>query len=604
MKSTRYENSIVVQTALSSNEWSVVSQHVSTREMWSLCGVCKESFKGVVALAQSRGFNEEQAIAFVRAVYLRQNVFVTGGAGVGKSHVLRAVSDALYDEFKVNAVKIAAPTGAAARVCSTGSIAGSTLHVLFNIRTRIRDPESSKFSISTGFSSTGEHGKAIDTRLAIDLIGDDGGEVGIEEDDDDEDDCYDKSQLQWKRRPTCVMDHYTRQRLAATRVLILDEVSMMGSEYVELVDESLRCTHCEPDKPFGGVQIVACGDFLQLKPVVTDSTPSGCVPSRFVLKPWAFQAPVWTSLRPIQLVRVVRQSDAKFANILNRMRVGKLSSTDLSWLKSSCRNYAVAPRLTIFHSNAKCNATNTKALQFLSGQSKVFLPRMYVVKVTSQDPFRVSVVENEYLIQNRLRPRFVFQQNLTLKMNARVRCTRNVYAGTYPNRVLKVANGQRGTIVGFKSWRSDYEDSDLEDQDEIDEDKIDRIEVLWDPVTSSDEPQQIAVSTVRVARKQKFTVSGNNVYAVTRQFPLQLAYAITIHTSQGTSIDAPVDVSAHACFPDKLGRFKVVEAAAYVALSRATSISNVRLIGRFDSKSVVADKTVLDYYQSIRTVQL
>ena len=532
--------------------WRVVINNVSNCDLWSFLGLCKDAKESVLERCahEHKGehpLNMEQVDAWIRVILLGQCVFLTGGAGVGKTHTLRNIADEFLAVAEPSALAVAAPTGAAARLASTSTTVAKTIHLLFNIRNTKR--------LAGSPPCTFVDDSPEDPEARLQSLGDD---TYVVEENDEE-----------GGKPTSVLNSKTKQCLQSLKLLIIDEVSMLSRELLELMDASLQAARSSK-KPFGGCVVLAVGDFFQLAPVAKAGS-------------WAFKSTSWAHFRPIQLTRIIRQSDEKFAGILNRIRVGACSSSDAAWIRSKSSRPGDA-QFSIFPSNAKCKRRNSQMMARLTGQRASLPCLQYCVELISLKPWRTRFLREDDT------PHFVKHsenagaKDLELKVNCRVRCTKNVYkpvvgdesVSVGDERTLRVANGQRGTVVSI-------------------DDDHDYVVVLWDKIGDS-EPEEITMGRELWARRWRSRSGGKIIIAVTKQFPLLPAFAITLHAAQGASVASEIDVDHRAVEPDARGKWVTKPASAYVALSRATSIENVRLLARFEASDAKCDPEVADYY--------
>tara|TARA_B100001094_G_scaffold323098_1_gene373395 strand:+ start:746 stop:2527 length:1782 start_codon:yes stop_codon:yes gene_type:complete len=534
--------------------WKVVIDGVSNGDLWSFLGLCKDAKEAVIERCSDEHngeqlLNKEQVDAWIRVILLGQCVFLTGGAGVGKTHTLRNIADEFLSAEDPSALAIAAPTGAAARLASTSAIVAKTIHLLFNIRNTKR--------LAGSPPCTFVDDTPADPEATLQSLEDDA--EGVDEDHEE------------GGKPTSVLNYKTKQCLQSLKLLIIDEVSMLSRELLELIDVSLQAARSS-EKPFGGCVVLAVGDFFQLAPVAKAGS-------------WAFKSTSWTHFRPIQLTRIIRQSDKKFAGILNRIRVGACSASDAAWIRSKSYRPGDA-QFAIFPSNKKCKNRNEQMMARLTGQRASLPCLQYCVELISSKPWRTQFLRPEHT------PHFVkysdnpSAKDLQLKVNCRVRCTKNVYSrelaatSSDNGRTLIVANGQRGTVIS------------------IDDDQ-DSVKVLWDKIGDS-EPEELSMVRECWPRRWRSRSGGKTIIAITKQFPLLPAFAITLHAAQGASVSSAIDIDHRGVEPDASGKWATKPASAYVALSRATSIENVRLLSRFEASDARCDPEVADYY--FRTV--
>lgn len=302
-------------------------------------------------------------------------------------------------------------------------------------------------------------------------------------------------------------EHIVR-RLNKTSVLIIDEVSMLSGEVLTMVDQVLReVRHSE--RAFGGVQVVLVGDFFQLPPVSKAGQEAS----------FAFQSNAWKSLNPIPLYleEQHRQEDARFGGILASIRSGTFDHTDMSHISSrqvEPEDAGDIPRL--YTHNADVDRINAEKLASIPGSGKAFLMD------TSGAPALIESLKRGCLSPERLE----------LKPGAVVMFTKN-------NPLAGFANGTLGVITGFETGTG-Y------------------------PVVELRDGRRIPVAP------QEWVVEENGkVRARLMQVPLRLAWAITIHKSQGASMDAAL-VDLSRAFEYGQG---------YVALSRLRTLEGLFLLG-------------------------
>ncbi len=306
-----------------------------------------------------------------------------------------------------------------------------------------------------------------------------------------------------------VSKEHVARRIGKTRVLIIDEVSMLSGEILSMVDRVMREVHGS-ERAFGGVQVVLVGDFFQLPPVAGRTEEAS----------FAFQSDAFRALNalPLYLSEQYRNEDASLERVLKNIRNGVADQSDISLLMSREAQEGEIqdeiPRL--FTHNADVDRINDEKLTALSGK--------VVVHAMSATGAPVII---ESLKRGCLSP-----ETLALKEGAVVMFTKNNPAGSY-------MNGTLGVVTGFEQGT----------QYPIVETRSGRV------VTAV--PAEWAVE------------EGGKIRAKISQIPLRLAWAITVHKSQGQSLDAAaIDLSR--AFEYGQG---------YVALSRLRSLSGLHLLG-------------------------
>lgn len=301
---------------------------------------------------------------------------------------------------------------------------------------------------------------------------------------------------------------YLRNRFKNTKVLIIDEISMLHSFRLELVDMICRAFK-RNDYPFGGMQVIMCGDFFQLPPVAKKDENGD-----FVTKSVSWQE---MNLRICYLDEQFRQDDRSFLRVLNDIRNGEVNEMTVEYLSErlgkDAKGYSKPTRL--FTHNTDVDAINKTHLDALSSK-----PHEYTMS------WRGSFGLTEILKKSCLAPEI-----LTLKEGAQVMFVKNNYEVGY-------VNGTLGEVIGFT-------DDDAPIVRTFDGSEIEVKSASWE--VKEEEVEKAAIS----------------------QLPLRLAWAITVHKSQGMSLDA-AEIDLSRSFLPGMG---------YVALSRVRSLSGLKLMG-------------------------
>jgi len=269
----------------------------------------------------------------------------------------------------------------------------------------------------------------------------------------------------------------TMKRIIDAKVLIIDEVSMLDGDTLTSVDKVLR-TLRSSTRPFGGLQMIFVGDFFQLPPVSKERGAS-----------FAFESAAWREANPVvcYLSEQHRQEDGDFLDMLAALRHGTFGASHMSRLKSRTGilpKTEVATRL--YTHNADVDRINTESLGKIQGSG-----RRYEMRSSGAS----ALVEA--LKKNCLSP-----ETLELKEGAAVMFTRNNFEEGY-------VNGTLGTVTGFSPTGA--------------------------PIVKIKSGQKIT------AEPQEWAIQdGNRILAKITQVPLRLAWAITVHKSQGMSLDAAI----------------------------------------------------------------
>lgn len=350
------------------------------------------------------------------------------------------------------------------------------------------------------------------------------------------------------------MSGRAKMRWKCARLLVVDEVSMMSVRLFELLEFIARETRSSK-KPFGGLQVVFCGDFLQLPPV---AGPGSC--SRDAM--FAFTSRLWKHVfkRQYLLTKVYRQSDAVFANVLREARVGQLSEQSFRLLQA--REGAELPEDGIVPTKLYSTKKNV-ARENLNNLNRLPGPDVkYEASDYGSEPFKG-------MLKNAQAP-----SHLRLRTGAQVMLVRN-------DATCGLVNGSRGVVVGFEKVYGPRLSQCSEEQPHRGWQRLNN-DMFWPTVKFTN-------GLVRTVLPAEFSIEEEGVVKATRtQVPLRLAWAITIHKSQGMSLDrVEADVS---------GVFAAGQ--AYVALSRLFSIEGLRLRG-FHKGIFLVDKTAYDFYRNL-----
>lgn len=388
-----------------------------------------------------------------------KNVFLTGQAGSGKTYVIKKYIEYLHE--KNIPVAITASTGIAAT-----HIGGGTIH---------------------SWSGMGIKLSLTSAQLAV-----------------------------LRSQPA------NKKKFQQVKVLILDEISMLHQRQLDLLDEILRYVKDQPFSPFGGVQMVLSGDFLQLPPVSRTREPSR---DRF-----CFMSPTWVNaaFEICYLQTQYRQGDQVLTAILNEIRAQSVSEDTYALLQQKVNQFSVDEetiRTKLYTHNADVDAVNQQFLQQLNTKEKT-----YQAKTTGKKAVITKMESNSMI-----------SFELTLKIGAKVMFIKNDMQEEY-------VNGTTGIVEDF-SKRG------------------------WPMVKTKDETIEAIPADWNVEDET------GNVIATVSQVPLKLAWAVTIHKSQGMTLDeAEIDLSR--TFEPGQG---------YVALSRLKDFEGLFLRG-INEKALQLDK--------------
>jgi ATP-dependent exoDNAse (exonuclease V), alpha subunit - helicase superfamily I member len=349
-------------------------------------------------------------------------------------------------------------------------------------------------------------------------------------------------------------NRYKKKVWRETDILIVDEVSMMSLklfELINLVGKEVR----KSNRPFGGIQVIFSGDFYQLPPVASGS--SNLEDSQF-----CFESELWHILfdpvNQIALKKIFRQKDEVYATILNQLREGKLKRKSyellMSYVGKSVPEDSLIMPTKIFPTRSKVEQINSREMTKLSGDTRIFeLKKLAnLTDGTNQKKQYYTTEEKEqewkYLANN-----LMCESVIHLKIGSQVMCIINKELDD--GQIL--CNGSQGVVTGF----------------------IGLVTIL---VKFNELPAEIPLSMHTWASERS---PGLGV----SQLPIILAWAITIHKSQGASLDmAEIDVGSDI--------FECGQ--TYVALSRVRSLEGLFLTS-FDLSKILINKKVQEFYNKL-----
>lgn len=302
--------------------------------------------------------------------------------------------------------------------------------------------------------------------------------------------------------------------LSDTAVLFIDEISMLHAKQLSMLNQVLK--YCrDSNEPFGGIQLVVCGDFFQLPPVEKGESSGN--------KKFCFMSDAWVEadFSICYLTKQYRQSGNELITILNQIRDNSITEESLSILRGTKNNLLDGGDITkLYTHNEDVDRINSKHLESICSKA-------YTHKIEFNGP--VSICE---IIQNQSRIQEVFEY----KVQALVMFTKN-------NEEKGYCNGSTGIITGIHN----HEEHGVV------------------PVVKLTTGGQIIVEPESWALLDE---SGEEIASVV-QLPLRLAWSITVHKSQGMTLDrAEIDLS---------GTFE--SGQGYVALSRLRSLEGMRILG-------------------------
>ena len=332
-----------------------------------------------------------------------------------------------------------------------------------------------------------------------------------------------------------------RKIIASIDLLIIDEISMVRADLLDAIDAVLRRFR-QHHLPFGGVQLLMIGDLAQLTPVVTPEDERMLKP--YYDTPYFFGSKALQQIDyvTIQLEHVYRQQDLSFIEILNQVREGHPSPEALAQLNSRCKP-AFIPRpeeqyIRLTTHNQLANFYNESELQKLPGRSFMFR----------------AEIEGTF-------PEYSYPTapTLVLKLGAQVMFVKNDPSGSH-----LYYNGRIGRVT--------YVDQH-------------KILVLCEGDTDAIEVEPLEWENTRYTLNPTTREIETDVQGVFRQYPLRLAWAITIHKSQGLTFDRAIIDANQSFAPGQV----------YVALSRCRTLEGLVLATPLQPRAIINDERVDAY---------
>ena len=352
-------------------------------------------------------------------------------------------------------------------------------------------------------------------------------------------------------------NRYAKATWRSTGILVIDEVSMLSLKLFNMLNEIGKYIR-KNNKPFGGIQLIFSGDFYQLPPVGNKDEPD-------TMK-FCFESPDWNTFFKmdcqIPLVKIFRQTDEIYSTILNQIRVGKIKrkSHDLlmTYVNRKPDSSLIVEPTKLFPLKSMVEHINSVKMNAIVAEEKVYeIKNVTDIKITPTEAnqftnYTEQAIEAElkYLTGN-----LMCEKEVRLKVGSQVMCIVNIKSET--GNGLDICNGSQGLVTSFC------------------------------PATGY---PIVKYNNGIVKMMQRHVWQSEKIPSVgVTQIPLILAWALTIHKSQGASLDtAEIDVgnNVFAC------------GQTYVALSRVKSLDGLYLKS-FDVQRIQIDKKVRTYYEGL-----
>lgn len=328
--------------------------------------------------------------------------------------------------------------------------------------------------------------------------------------------------------------------------VIIDEISMVRSDLLDCVDKFLRLNGRDKDKPFGGIQMIVIGDLYQLPPVIREKEKEFFkerYKSEYFFDSDAFKSAEWEF---VELEKIYRQEDEQFIEILNQIRKGTICEESLSLLNSRVGAQLDKDGYTVYLTahNETARKINEQKLDELGTRSYRFYAQV-------SGNFDEDSYPTEY--------------RLLIKKGAQVMMLNNDADGRW-------VNGSVGRIVDV-----------LHDEEDV------ILVQFADGRIEEVTPHEWEIFHYRYNRRKK-RIETESI-GLFRQYPLKLAWAVTIHKSQGKTFDKVIiDLSKRFFAPGQL----------YVALSRCRSLNGISLTRKVTKSDVMLDKRIVHFLSNFQ----
>ena len=333
-----------------------------------------------------------------------------------------------------------------------------------------------------------------------------------------------------------------RKVLRELELLVIDEISMVRADVLDAIDTVLRHVRYRFNEPFGGVQMIFIGDMYQLSPVAQPTAWQ--VLSQYYKGVYFFNSHVFQE-KPfvhIEFEKIFRQRDEEFIRILNEVRNNRLSENSMAMLEKRHNPLFVPPKddtyVILTTHNYKADRINREELENIDKPSKFFKAK----------------IEGDFGERS-----YPAEENLELKVGAKVMFIKN--DTETPRRFF---NGKIGIVT-------ELEDNVVRVKCPEDDFEIEVSQMIWE--------------NIRYQADEKTLEVKEEMLGLFRQLPLRLAWAITIHKSQGLTFDKAV-IDAEASF---------APGQVYVALSRCRSLEGMVLQSRINSHAIQNDSEIIHF---------
>lgn len=328
------------------------------------------------------------------------------------------------------------------------------------------------------------------------------------------------------------MNPYAKSDWKSAKVLIVDEVSMLSMKLFDMLNEIGKKIR-NNESPFGGIQIIFLGDFYQLPPVGSRDDPE--------TQAFCFESADWSSVFDVQieLTKVFRQKDEIYSKILTQIRRGiiKRSADEILRSRVGLIYEGLITPTKLYPTKRSVDEINRKNMEKLDGEENVFV--------------MTTIGRGEKMEYENIKKGLLVEPKLILKVGAQVMCVINVMN----EKTMELCNGSQGVVIGFSLGMPI-----IQFQNGI-------CRTIGPHIWESERTSTVGIS----------------------QIPLILAWAISIHKSQGSTLElAEIDIGS--------GIFECGQ--SYVALSRVKSLEGLYL-SSYDPSKIQINRKVKDFYDKL-----
>ena len=359
-----------------------------------------------------------------------------------------------------------------------------------------------------------------------------------------------------------------KQRWVEIDVLFLEEISMIDPLLLYRTDQVARASRGIIDKPFGGLQLIFCGDFAQLPPVMkrppVDERKMDDI-EKLIIKSkldFAFELPMWKSYfdRTVILTEIMRCKDEEFVAAQSRLRLGVIIDKDVALLRTRIvrKQDSSSSATILFSKNVDIDEINDAKCRAIDSPETIFQATWTLTKKDGPKvDCKMSLSEEE-------RTAFLLKgtKNLTVKSRLRLKVGTEVMLLSNLDIENGLINGSRGVVI----------------------------KILGNPFVQFQKGEPIELPP-----RDWICDLGNKYLFTFKQVPLSIAYAITVHKSQGMSIDK---------LRIQLDKSIFMFGQAYTALSRSSDFSKLEIAEDFNPSVFKCHPKVIDYYQTIDNKQM